>query len=248
MKVIQEKTNLGTDTIFEEEDKFIRFSFGGNLDLYWSIYNKNKNVNTNNGVVSNYFIITKENYGVYRLFEKLFDDIENINIFDEQYIPFYIEYEENKKEYIEEKRKNIEEEKNRYRLLNYSNYNELFNPDNRTITWYSDETAHEVANFLKIKQEEDIFKLEFYTQPYIEGYDKDFHSDDYISIRFRNSGSSYAPFNSIFMRMYNNMSEIDDINDIGHQIHIEEYLHEKKKKLVKKKWFNYKIFELIDFL
>lgn len=232
MKVIKEKTNFGTDVILEEEDKFIRFSYGGNLDLYWSIHSKNKNDNTK----SNYFIITKENYGIYNLFERLFDDIENINIFDEDdFIPFYIETEDDKKEYLEEQRKYIEEQKNRYRLFNHSNYNELFDLKNRTITWYSDETAHEVANILMIKQEEDIFKIEFYIQTYIEGYDEDFHSAYYIPIRFRNSGSSYDPFNSVFMKMYNNLTKIDDTKDIGHQIHIEEYLYETRKKLVKKR-------------
>ena len=68
MKVIKEKTNFGTDVILEEEDKFIRFSFGGNLDLYWSFYCESEIDNTN----SNYFIITKENYGIYKLFKRLF--------------------------------------------------------------------------------------------------------------------------------------------------------------------------------
>ena len=44
--------------------------------LYWVIKTRNEN---------NYhdFIITKDNNEIYRLFEELFDDIENINIFDE---------------------------------------------------------------------------------------------------------------------------------------------------------------------
>ena len=76
--------------------------------------------------------------------------------------------------------------------------------------------------------------LEFSIQPHINGYDEDFHSPTYIPIRFRNSGSSYDPFNIVFMKMYNEMKNIDDINDIGHQIHIEEYLYNKEKILVKK--------------
>lgn len=177
---------------------------------------------------------------MYKLFEELFYNIENINIYNiEDFIPFYITEDEEKKEYLENQKeellKEIEEEKSRYQFYNCSNYNELFDANKNTITWYSDETAHEVSNILKIKKEKNAFKIEFYTQPYKEGYDKDFHSVGYIPIRFRNSGSSYDPFNQIFMRMYNSMNEIDDINDIGHQIHIEEYLYNegKIKKLIK---------------
>ena len=43
----------------------------------------------------------------------------------------------------------------------------------------------------------------------------------------------YDPFNCVFMKMYNNLCEIDDVKDYGHQIHMEEYLYERK--LVKKK-------------
>ena len=41
-------------------------------------------------------------------------------------------------------------------------------------------------------------------------------------------GSRYHPFNIIFKRMYDNMKKVDDILDIGHQIHIEEYLYEEE--------------------
>lgn len=52
------------------------------------------------------------------------------------------------------------------------------------------------------------------------------------TIRFRNSGSRYNPFNINFMQMYNSLKEYDPNN---HQIHIEEYLYKqnKLKKLIK---------------
>ena len=228
MQVIKQDSEFGIDIFFKEENKYLAITYGGNLDLYWTIHSKNTNDDNN-------FIITKENYEVYRLFEELFDDIENIRIFDEEYIPFYLETEEEKQEYIKNQKDEIEYEKNKYRLFNHSNYNELFDKENNTITWYSDETNHEVANILKIKKEKELFKLEFYIQPYIEGYDRDFNSLYYIPIRFRNSGSSYDPFNIVFMRMYRKLKQIDDVNDYGHQIHIEEYLfnQNKVKKLTK---------------
>ena len=229
MKVIKKTSEHGLNIFIQEDHKYIEFSFGGNGDLYLIIRSEKEDDERS-------FIITKENYEIYDLFLKLFYDIENINIYDEEdYIPPYIEDEDERQEYLDEYNKKIEEEKRKYRLYNYSNYNELFDKENDTITWYSDETAHEVANILKIKKEKESFKLTFTIQPYIEGYDEDFYSAYYIPIRFRNSGSSYHPFNIIFMRMYNNMKEINDVNDIGHQIHMEEYIYcqNKMKRLVK---------------
>ena len=229
MQIIKEKTEFGTNIILDDNDKYLMISFRGNLDLYWSIHYKNLDEKDN--TIAKYFIITKENYHLYRLFENLFNDIDNINLYDEAvFIPSYLETEEEIEEYLEEQRRQKEEAKDSYKLYNCSNYNELFDEKSRTITWYSDETAHEVANILKIKQEKNIFILEFYIQPYIEGYDEDFHSASHIPIRFRNSGSSYEPFNFIFMRMYNEMKNIDDVNDYGHQMHIEEYMLRKFKK------------------
>jgi len=223
MKVIKKKNDFGIDIVIMDDDKYIRFSYLGNLDLYWSFYNKNMDIN------NNYFIITKENYGVYRLFENLFNDIKNINLFDFDDIPFYIDNDRSRLEYVKKQLEYREEVMNRYRLFNQSNYNELFDKSTNTITWYSDETAHEVANILRIKQEDEIYRIEFFIQPYIEGYDRDFYTSNYIQIRFRNSGSLYQPFNSIFMKMYNCMTDVDDINDIGHQFYIEEYIYEREK-------------------
>ena len=222
MQVIKHENKFGLIISFQEFEKQFDVSFGGNLDLYWTIRSKNDSD-------CHEFIITKENYEVYRLFVELFDDIENIKIYTEPTIPFYLETEEEKQEYIKNQKDEIEYEKKKYRLFNHLNYNELFDKENNTITWYSDETNHEVANILKIKKEKESFRLEFSIQPYKEGYDRDFNSLNYIPIRFRNSGSSYDPFNVIFMRMYEKMKQIDDINDYGHQIHMEEYLYSQSK-------------------
>ena len=47
MKVIKKQIIFGTDIILEEDTKFIRFSYAGNLDLYCSIYSKDIRVNNN---------------------------------------------------------------------------------------------------------------------------------------------------------------------------------------------------------
>ncbi len=214
MKVVKQDSEFGIDIFFKEENKYLAITYGGNLDLYWIIYSEEVNKDNN-------FVITKENYEVYRLFEQLFNDIDDINIYKYQNHQFSSNFKKAQKE--------------KYRKSNTSNYNVLYNEKEKLITWYSDETAFCVANVLKIKKEDEIFKLEFFIQPYIDGYDRDFNSLHHIPIRFRNSGSFYNPFNVVFMRMYSNMKEIDDVNDYGHQIHMEEYLYSqsKIKKLTK---------------
>ena len=214
MKVVKQENEFGTIISFQELDNIFEVSFCGNFDLYWTIHSKEENDHHR-------FIITKENYEVYKLFEELFDDIENIKIFDDEDFSFYAQTEEE-----------IAYEKNMYRLYNHSNYNELFDKENNTITWYSDETNHEVANILKIKKEEETFRIEFYIQSYKNGYDRDFDTSRSISVRFRNSGSRYNPFNTLFMKMYFNMSKLDENN---HQMNIYEYLHDKEEELVRKK-------------
>lgn len=244
MKVIKVKDKDQSLFIISltEGDKCVRFLFGGNGDLYWSfnarIDDKIDDKTYEKIAMSGdkYFIITKENYAVYSLFEQLFLDIENIS-FAEEEMPVYFESEEQEREYLKEREKEIEYQKRKYREFNCSNYNELYDDESKTITWYSDETAHEVANILKIKKNEDSFRIEFYIQPYVDGYDRELNYRNCVSIRFRNSGSRYKPFNISFMKMFNAMQEIDDVNDIGHQMHIEEYLYDNEmvKKLTNTK-------------
>ena len=224
MKVVKNKEDHGIRISFQEDRKKFDMIFAGNGDLYF-VFLALEDMDEYS------FTITKENYEVYRLFEQLFDDIENINIFNYE-IPFYLDKDEIE-DYVKEKEEEIEEDKRYYRLSKGSIYNELFNKENDTITWYSDETAHEVSNILKIRRMNDSFRFDFYIQEHKKEYDRDFNSTNYIPIRFRNSGSHYHPFNILFMKLYNAMQEVDDVNDYGHQMHIEEFLYEKKK--VKKK-------------
>lgn len=222
MQVVKQQKDFGLGIFLLDGDKNFSITFGGNGDLYWSIRSKEESSKKE-------FIITKENYEVYSLFEQLFDDIENIRIFDEIDVPFDMEDEDEIREYIINCQRDIDEEKCRYREDNCGNYNRLYDKDNNIITWYSDEAAYEVANILRIKKGQESFKIEFEIQEPKNGFDEDFHTHKYIPIRFRNSGSSYFPFNMIFMKMYNNMKEIDDVNDYGHQVHMEEYLLSLKK-------------------
>ena len=222
-----------TDVYLIEENKTLLITFAGNGDLYWVIQNKACGENVKYSF--DYFDISKDNYEVYSLFEQLFSDIKNINICENKEFPLYVETDEEKKEYLE----NLELEKEMYRKSNMSHYNDLYDGVD-TITWHSDETAYEVSNIVKIKKMDNIFRVEFSSQPNIDGYDEELNQPGYMSIRFCNSGSRYAPFNILFMRMFNKLQEVDDVNDYGHQIHIEEYLYnnDKQKNIQKVKRIN----------
>jgi hypothetical protein len=203
MKLTKEKDQFGTQVHLKEDENELIIKYGGTGDLYLTI--KSNDVEKHNTIS-----ITKENYELYKLFDQLYEDVKNINLYEDREVDEEI-----------------------YRVYNYANYNELFNKEEETLTWYSDETAHDAANILKIKKENDSYKVSFDTQPNIKGCDEDSKSDYHISIRLCNSGSRYYPFNSVFMNMYNNLLDLEDVNEYGHQIHMEEYLYEKEKAKTK---------------
>lgn len=225
MKVVLKTNEYGIKDIYLiEENKTLSIVFAGTGDLHWII--KNNKTDKDEEYSYDSFEITKENYQVYSLFEKLFYDIKNINIFDKECeFPPYVETDEEKECYLEEQ----ELDKKRYRMFNMAYYNDLYNDEEKKVTWVSDETGFEVANKVLIHKLEDRFLIEFKTQPYIEGYERENNLLGIMGIRFRNSGSRYNPFNIVFMRMFREMQNIDDINDYGHQIHMEEYLYDRSK-------------------
>lgn len=93
-------------------------------------------------------------------------------------------------------------------------YDMLFN--NSAIKWLSDESPEENANSFTITKSEDSFIITF--------MQKD-NMFTHYAVRISNSGSRYDPFNIVFMRMFNKLQEYDNTY---HQIHIEEYMYQKK--------------------
>jgi len=230
MEITKEKGIIsGYNFYLTENDKTIRISFEGNLDLYWSLHfnsnNKNKNQNFENITEERNkekretFIITKENYFIYSLFEKLIDDVKEARVFIPNKISDSEDYFDNwGEEKYDEWNKNL---KNRYF------YDELF--DGNKIEWHSDDDEYSVADTVIIQKIDDNILLEF-IQPEITEDNFVYRSKGIISIRFRNSGSRYDEFHVVFMRMYN---ELQRYNPNYHQIHIEELEHQKKLTLKK---------------
>lgn len=207
LKYNQIKTDFGYTINIYDSNKILTITFGGNLDLYWySSSKEKKEVDT--------FEITKENYFLYSLFDILYNDIVNCNLFkvyDEE-LSFVNSIKELQKIYNRKKELNII-------FSEYEEYKRLYNGE--YICWYSDDDSIEDANYVKIIKDDYKYILEFFSN---------FKSNTlWLSntIRFRNSGSRYMPFNMIFMEMYNSLCTSDyDEN----QIHIEEYLYKKKKR------------------
>ena len=188
-----------------DNDKSMILSFQGNLDFYMSAIsykdNRDKKIS---------FTITKENYAIYSLFDELFRDIEECNIFsvDETRLEFMDDEDEIKEYYERIERMNND-------LKTYSAYKRLIKRN--LITWKSDDRDYGEPDFIKIYRGEDAFYITFVRQS------EELHMGTVV--RFRNSGSSYDPFNIPFMKFFNKLQEYDPEY---HQIHIEEVILQKK--------------------
>lgn len=210
LEITKNKNDRGYNFIISTEEGKFEISFQGNLDLYWrNIYQGNVLEQPE----SKSFTITKENYYLFSLFKELYENIKNCNIFkvyeDDNSLC------ENDEEIELHHLKKIE-------LNNELKSREDCNPErlflNGIIEWHCDDFFYDKASILMIKKEEDTFIVKF---------EKSKVEDIFLtySVRLRNSGSRYDPFNLFFMRMYLNLVNYEP--DF-HQIHIEEYLWQKK--------------------
>lgn len=218
VKCYQNEQRTKDYTIINNEKK-LRIMYCGTLDLYMQL----NSPNLKEELSSDTFEITKENYFIYSLFEQLYDDIRLCNLYqiDENDLLWCDTKEEIEALYSNTKRRNEE-------LKNSIVYQSIF--DGKSVIWYSDEYIHDEADILKITKEEDKYVLEFKEQRLPEPDSDRFRFPGSICIRFRNSGSYQQPFNCIFMRMYQKLQEYDPEY---HQIHVEEYVYQKK--LIKSK-------------
>ena len=201
-------------TISTDEGKFY-ILYAGVLDVYWGydcLHDIRKEPDSKS------FTITKENYYFYSLLEELYSDVKNCNIFqlDDIDTRFYKNTEE-----IETKRKDNARWNHNLKKYQKHDPHRLF--QNGAIKWHSDDFTYDAASFVRIAKKREKFLITF-----AKSQEED-HYQSY-SVRFRNSGSRYDPFNLLFMKMYNKLVDYDPNY---HQIHIEEYLYQKKleKKL-----------------
>ena len=194
------------NVIITNGEKVFEMVFGGNLDLHWNIWSTNKIVIDKSISID----ITKDSYVLWELFDNLYNDFKmcNVSSVDEVELSFCESAHEVRELYDRCDRRNKF-------LRNTFEYKRVF--DGKSIRWVSDD---ESCNIVVITPYEDRYEIEF-----ISGEKRICYLEPH-GIRFRNSGSSNAPFNLLFMKLYNEIiSGKYDFN----QIHITEYIRKLKK-------------------
>ncbi len=187
------------DIELKEKENTLKIFFAGNLDLYLML-SDGEVIDNENKTLS--FDITKEDYEIFSIFESLYKEIINGEVFDND---------------------DFDEIENNYKFSD--SYKKLVKENQ--ITWISDNGPVEMEDrFVYYPLDENTYHFDFIRND--KPTDFGFKSPFGISVRIRNSGSNYDPFNCVLMRMFQKLQEVD--NDY-HQIHFEELEY---KRLLKK--------------
>ena len=203
MKIQKRKNDISGlyDYTFTEGDQHLRIYFAGNLDLYLVLGHRHIIQNEDTELSMD---ITKADYSLFQAFDTLYKEITSGYIYtDEETYPFP-----------------------NHSYKGTDTYKRLVDEDKR-ITWISDDGYRMAEDRMTIeKVDEDSYRLTFKRNsiPMPDGFKSPFG----ITVRIRNSGSYYDPFNVSFMKMYNRIQEIDPYY---HQMSIDEYEYQKKKGL-----------------
>lgn len=221
---IDERSNCGVGGVIlkRDESKSLNIDFSGALDLHFTLKNYNNNP---------IFIIGKDNYLVYEIFDKLYNDIINGVVFEPlsnlEINRIINKCELNEQDYYQVLKNEFEKEvENKKEFKERAQELGLVVDDK--IIWRSDDYPIDIAPYVLIEKLESVYKLTFG----IPKVERELSSiEDYflydskcISVRIRNSGSRYNYFNICFMRAYKALINLDFQN---HQIHIEEYMIDK---------------------
>ncbi len=105
------------------------------------------------------------------------------------------------------------------RLRRLTNYSLLV--QNNIITWKSDDYPFDIGPSFKIEKVDEKFVITF-----DRGKEEEYMANKYsISVRIRNSGSFYYPFNANFMTLYHELCNLD-----LEQIYIDEIMDLRRIK------------------
>ncbi len=177
-----EKKNCDFGPILKISDDVNTFEilFGGNGDLYFHPVINGMELYKKDKPI--YFTISKVDGFLFESFERLYTKICNYDAFDRVGLSAENDISENE---YQRKRDSYRE----YPLVN-----------DGVISWHSDEDMSEIASVLNIRKlDTETFQLEFIKNKPVDALYMTY------SIRFRNSGSTYDPFNFRFMELYNNL-------------------------------------------
>ena len=192
----EKEKNIYDYTIKNGKSK-LEIYFGGTLDLFFEISDGTFIPKDESGIMS--IDITKENYEIFCLFKDLHEDVINCRI--------------NENDSLEKRNK-----------LKFERSYNLLVDDKKSFEWVHDDQMYNSGDrFVFSKVDDDTYRMDFIRTSINEQFD--LKNGNYISVRIRNSGSRYEPFNIPFMRFYNKLQEIDPNY---HQIHIEELLYQPK--------------------
>ena len=197
--------------------KELQVIFAPNLDVYLALNNFGDDPT---------FVIGKDNTVLYNLFDKLYLNTINFNIF-----PLNVNEVVEQAEFREEdyhlalKDEEIYHQKYQERLKDIANHEGLIKNDE--ITWMSDDYPEEVAPEFRIEKLDNAYVFTFSNQKFAKGidnplYDIYLNDKDFISVRIRMSGSRYDPFNVLFMSLFSRLKEITFYESMP--IGIEEYM------------------------
>lgn len=94
-------------------------------------------------------------------------------------------------------------ESDKERLRRLTNYSLLV--QNNIITWKSDDYPFDIGPSFKIEKVNDIINITF-----DRGKNDEYNMNNRrVAVRIRNSGSLYQPFNTNFMKLYNELCNLD---------------------------------------
>lgn len=193
---------------FIKNNKRFEIKFLNNGDLYWTFMDYDEMMGRDKVDYGTFTISIDDNYELFALFEGLFTRVKNASVFpplEDQAIYFNM----TDKEWEEYCDKRKDDQLRNGMLRQSDEYHKLY--DSGKITWVSEDGDYEDDQLVQISKQGDNFVLEFARR---EKPDKDkniYNSDletSKFSIRFCNSGSSYKPFNIVFMDMYHALSRI----------------------------------------
>ncbi len=210
LKVTRQKDNNIYKYYLQDGDDTLKIILTRVGDLYFALKSSGKREID--------FNITKENMVIYQLFDELYNDIKNANIYKLSAIEL-ANYS------VREIRRYESKKQEKNRLLKASKaYLKLVN-DN-IITWISDDSLsvnYNTADALRITKENDQFNLLFTYYDYEPSLVR--------AISVKNTGSRYSPFNSAIFDFFLKLQQYDPDY---HQISMEEYLYSQQKVMTKK--------------
>ncbi len=164
--------------INKDKNQILKWYLGNNGDLYWHLVNFRNQTNDDN----HEFEISIEDYPLYQIIENLADEIKNGDIF------------------INDSGFNVSHSNINYHMNARYITNEIYNPKNDELVWFSDDEKIPNTNSVWIKKENNCYHLSFIN----------IYKSPSTCIRFKVNGSFYGSGYLPFLRAYSRVEKIKD--------------------------------------